>query len=392
MPRDGRTDYAQASDIRSRSWLEYRRDMKRKAIVELEIVEWLQKIIQYQYPNERVSVEKAGSDKFLWFLRAGGISRDPDYRASIGSRTVELEFQYASQPDLRQYDFKVSKVAKKNRRTGRREPIQGKQFIYIHMILKKYALIDPEWIFKHGNLGPVPAWGSREAYRVPSKLFEAILHEDRDLPDVISKIYAKLNLLEFQFQQFELFSNSLGNEIKKALEDHESLTISTHDLHSLFLSCFMLSYLKIHLDDPASFLKLLTKHLRLEMSMKEVGLFAYCLDYLYFGIEPPANTNTPGMLPDVIRVIGQAIKHLTKVVNFSYRPEGFYLSSQGANKLDETRYAVFALSLFEDIIQDAIHYYNQRTFGSFGPIKKIFDSIPNITLVSDFLQDYARGD
>ena len=380
MPRDGRTDYAQSSDIKSRSWLEYRRDMKKKAIAELEIVDWLQKIVEFQYPYERVSVEKAGSDKFLWFLRAGGISRDPDYRASIGSRTVELEFQYASQPDLNQYDFKVSKVAKKNRGTGRREPIQGKQFIYIHMILKKYALIDPEWIFKNGDLGPVPAWGSREAFRVPSKLFEAILQEDRDLPAVISRIDAKLRLLEFQFQQFELFSNSLGNEIKKALEDHESFTISTHDLHSLFLSCFMLSHLKIHLDDPAGFLRLLTKHLRLDMSMEDVGLFAYCLDYLYFGFEPPATTNTHRKLPDVIGGIGQAIEHLTKVVASSYHPEGFYLSNQGTNKLDDTRYAVFALSLFEDIIQDAIHYYNQRTFGLSGPIRRIFDSIPSITL------------
>jgi hypothetical protein len=37
--RDPKTTYAQSSDIRSRTYLEYRKDMKRKAIVELEVLE-----------------------------------------------------------------------------------------------------------------------------------------------------------------------------------------------------------------------------------------------------------------------------------------------------------------------------------------------------------------
>ena len=36
-----RTVYAQSSDIKSRSWLEYRQDMKKKAIAELEFLPYL---------------------------------------------------------------------------------------------------------------------------------------------------------------------------------------------------------------------------------------------------------------------------------------------------------------------------------------------------------------
>jgi len=41
MKLDPKTQYAQSSDIKSRTYLEYRKDMKRKAIAELEILDWL---------------------------------------------------------------------------------------------------------------------------------------------------------------------------------------------------------------------------------------------------------------------------------------------------------------------------------------------------------------
>lgn len=41
MQQDAKTIYAQSSDIKSRTYLEYRKDMKQKAIAELEIFPWL---------------------------------------------------------------------------------------------------------------------------------------------------------------------------------------------------------------------------------------------------------------------------------------------------------------------------------------------------------------
>jgi hypothetical protein len=70
---DAKTIYAQSSDIKGRDYLQYRKDMKRKAIAELEIVEWLQKKMQEIFPGKTVTVSKARGDKFIWFLRKGGV-------------------------------------------------------------------------------------------------------------------------------------------------------------------------------------------------------------------------------------------------------------------------------------------------------------------------------
>lgn len=42
MKLNGKTIYAQSSDIKSRTYLEYRKDMKKKAIAELEVLDWLE--------------------------------------------------------------------------------------------------------------------------------------------------------------------------------------------------------------------------------------------------------------------------------------------------------------------------------------------------------------
>ncbi len=113
MKQDAKTTYAQSSDIKSRTYLEYRRDMKKKAIAELEVLGWLKKKVKQLYPGKKTKVYKSGGDKFLWFLRKGGVSRKPDFIAEIDNEKIEFEFQYAEKTDLEFYDFKVSKVAKK---------------------------------------------------------------------------------------------------------------------------------------------------------------------------------------------------------------------------------------------------------------------------------------
>ena len=80
-----------------------------------------------------IVVEKYGGDKFLWFLREGGITREPDFIAYVGEKEkLFVEFQYADKEDLQFFDFKISKVAKKKR--GRREkriPYDDRIFLYI---------------------------------------------------------------------------------------------------------------------------------------------------------------------------------------------------------------------------------------------------------------------
>jgi len=130
MKLNGKTIYAQSSDIKSRTYIEYRKDMKKKAIAELEVLEWLANRVKELYQSKRVKVYKSGGDKFLWFLRKGGVSREPDFIAEIDGEKIEFEFQYAEKADLEFYDFKVSKIAKK--KGDRRKPIEDKFFVYIH--------------------------------------------------------------------------------------------------------------------------------------------------------------------------------------------------------------------------------------------------------------------
>lgn len=84
--------------------------MKKKAIAELEVLKWLGSKVKQLYPKKRVKVYKSGGDKFLWFLRKGGVSRESDFIADIDKEEIKFEFQYAEKADLKFYDFKVSKV------------------------------------------------------------------------------------------------------------------------------------------------------------------------------------------------------------------------------------------------------------------------------------------
>jgi hypothetical protein len=67
--RDPKTTYAQSSDIRSRTYLEYRKDMKRKAIVELEVLEWLENKLKELYPRKEVKkMSTFGIHRLDWLM------------------------------------------------------------------------------------------------------------------------------------------------------------------------------------------------------------------------------------------------------------------------------------------------------------------------------------
>ena len=58
MAIDSKTVYAQSSDIKSRTYLEYRKDMKKKAIAELEIIDWLENKLKELYNNKIIKCNK----------------------------------------------------------------------------------------------------------------------------------------------------------------------------------------------------------------------------------------------------------------------------------------------------------------------------------------------
>lgn len=140
---DSKGVYAQSSDIKSRTYLEYRLDMKKKAIVELEVISWLANKLKEIHKTDDVTVEKSGGDAHMWFLRSGRISGEPDYVANINGKKQFFEFQYANQNDLPFYDFKVSKVGKKIK--GKRVPHADREFLYIIKPSSEFAFFSPEW-------------------------------------------------------------------------------------------------------------------------------------------------------------------------------------------------------------------------------------------------------
>ena len=177
MKKDAKTVYAQSSDIKSRTYLEYRRDMKKKAISELEINDWIQGKLQQANPSVPVKISKAGGDAFLWFLRRGGVTRAPDYQAYIGGKKYDLEFQYAENSDLPFFDFAVSKISKKERKTTIIRPHTDRQILYVLKDKKLFALIEPSWIAENSEIGFVAAW-RKDAYRVPAQQFLKLFSPD----------------------------------------------------------------------------------------------------------------------------------------------------------------------------------------------------------------------
>ena len=192
--KDAKAAYAQSSDIKARTFREYRRDMKKKAIAELEFLPILQGMLS------PATVEKHGADAELWFLQQRGkITQAPDYRAVWpDGREFLYEFQYAEEVEgLNFFDFKVSKVGKKAK--GKRAPHEGREFFYVVKPGAQYAFIPPRWIMENGREGPVPAWGSRPAYRVPEDVFRAILRDgDSDMARVIAAVDDKICCCNFK--------------------------------------------------------------------------------------------------------------------------------------------------------------------------------------------------
>jgi len=370
---DGKAIYAQSSDIKSRTYLEYRKDMKRKAIAELEILEWLKGKIKRIYPNKQINVFKSGGDKFLWFLRKGGVSREPDFIAEIDNKKIGIEFQYAEKEDLEFYDFKVSKITKKKH--GKRKPIEDKLFVYIHKPLLKYAIFKPEWVMKNGEYGMVEAWRSY-AFRVPKNKFKKILVSDKSLRMLCKRIDAKNFILNFQHELIDINKEKLSYLLQGVIDENRIVKIIPKDLDSFFKVCFVLDNLNKIPRNANLWLIYLLSYIKDDITLKDISEITYCIDFLYSKIELKQN--------ELSQLISK-VKELFKIIKRYSQKDGSYRSSIKASPLDETRYTLFAINLLEDLIQDIIFYYSVREL---KPIKKIYENIENIQKTYNLIRNH----
>ncbi len=368
--------YAQSSDIKARTYIEYRRDMKKKAIAELEIKDWLEKKLKEEYKREDISVEKYGGDKFLWFLRKGGVTREPDFIVKIGNdEKLLIEFQYADREDLPFFDFKISKVAKKVK--GERVPYDDRLFLYILKKSLRYALIKPKWIVEHGKIGVVPAWGSRQAYRVPRDIFESILKEDKSLKPVINRMDVKIKILNFQHELLNIWENKLSKELQSVIDEEKLVKIVPKTLGGFFKVCFILDHLKKVPENSKLWLIYLLSYANMNLKLKEIAKLVYSIDFVYSKIQQFEENE--------LNELTNKINALMNLITSYYSPEkGLYTSSIDESPLEETRYALFSINLLEDIIQDSIYYHNAK----FKPITKIYQHVIEPEKVADALSDY----
>lgn len=364
MAIDSKTVYAQSSDIKSRTYLEYRKDMKKKAIAELEIMDWLENKLKELYKNKSIKVNKSGGDEFLWFLRKGGISRKPDFVADINGEKKEFEFQYAEKEGLEFYDFKVSKVARRNKDKSL-EPIKNKSVIYIYKPQRKYAIIETEWIFKNSKIDMVEAWRT-SAFRVPKAKFEEILKYDPGLEQICKQIDAKNYILNFQHYLIDIYKDKLSALLEDVIDEDKIMNIIPNDLESFFEVCFILDNFNKVPHNTNLWLIYLLSYIKEEISLNEIAKIMYSIDFLYSKIELKIN--------ELNQLIGK-IKQLGEIIDKYYQNDGTYRSSLKESPLEETRYALFSLNLLEDLIQDIIYTYSIKEF---KPIKKIYQSIQNI--------------
>ncbi|MEM4337151.1 MAG: hypothetical protein QXG86_04065 [Candidatus Woesearchaeota archaeon] len=380
---DAKTIYAQSSDIKSRTYLEYRKDMKRKAIAELEILDWLQhKIKEYiiekiGYPFEKnIIICKSGGDKFLWFLRKGGITREPDFIAEMENKKIEIEFQYAEKSGLNFYDFKVSKVAKK--KDGQRIPIENKIFVYVHKPLIKYAIFEPKWIVENGNYGIVEAWRSY-AYRIPKDKFEKILKDDDQLKDICTSIDVKNFLLNFQHDLIEIIREKFSGLLQGIIDDKKIVKLIPYNLDSFFKICFVLDHIQKVPRNANLWLIYLLSYVNESLDLEKIFQITYCIDFLYSKIELKENE---------LNQLVPKIEELLRMIDKFAQENGSYTSSAKISPIEETRYALFSINLIEDITQDIIFYYQVRNL---EPITKIFMNIKNLQKTFSFLKEAQKS-
>ena len=375
-----RTVCAQSSDIRSRSWLEYRRDMKKKAIAELEFLPYLQGLLANRHGDGALLVRKHGGDAQLWFDASGrGVNQDPDYLAYWGDGETRLyEFQLAEETaGLRFFDFKEAKVGKKQRGLPR-EPYTDRDFFYIIKDAMQYAFIAPEWIARNERISGVPAWGNRTAYRVPRDVFLPVfMNGGEELEQVVNVVDDKNYLLEFQAEFMEQEARRLSRALQQVVDEERLLSIVPRTLEGFYRVCFLLDRIGKQPDTPGVWLDYLMSFFNDAMSAVELARYIYALDFLYFKCRSVQENERVALES----AITQAMAYIER--RFATAGEGMLTTSPNEAPIDAMRQIIFAINLIEDIRQDAA-----VNFGAATPqVRTIFDTIPDVPLTAAYIRN-----
>lgn len=371
---DAKGVYAQSSDIKSRTYLQYRSDMKRKAIVELEVVDWFEAKLKELHATDDVTVEKSGGDAHIWFLRSAKISGEPDYVARIDDEKRQFEFQYANDENLPFYDFKVSKVGRKVR--GQRVPHADREFLYLLMPSNRFAVFSPAWVMQNGKEAGVPAWGNRTAFRVPGDTFSAIFQADPALAKEIASIKRKIAFLETQSKFIENESEKLSGQLQSVVDHEATFKIVPKTLGGFYKACFLMDQLKKRPENDSVWLVYGASFYSDDLNSRELARLIYALDFLYGG-SADLDAHVLNSVVDVMRKITVRIDSMQK----QNLQTGADLSPR-----EEIVNFLFIVNLYEDIIQELRCLY---AVDCFPPVGKIFQTLKNPDSIFKQISSYG---
>ena len=364
--KDSKGVYAQSSDVKSRSYLEYRCDMKKKAIAELEIMDWFEEKLKRLHNTNEVVLSKSGGDAHIWFLRSAKISGEPDYVACINGEKKRFEFQYASQDDLPFYDFKVSKVGKKVK--GQRIPYTDRNFLYIIKPLCGFAVFPPQWVAENGTEAGVPAWGNRTAFRVPGNLFKTIFEYDDELSKVLEVIDIKNKLLEMQYSFIQNENHKFSVELQEIVDQEKEYNIIPKTLDGFYKACFLMSSIKEYPTNHSLWLVFGASFYSDQLNSLELARLIYSLDFLYGG-SGELEENTLNVFVETMQKI---TTHLAMAEGNEFK------TNVNLSPHEEVVNFLFAVNLYEDIVQELRFLYGVDCFPSVG---KIFQSINDVCFI-----------
>ncbi len=369
--------YAQFSDSRGRTLDEYRRDMKRKAILELELLDWLENYLKKAHKTPEISVKKAGSDEALWFIRKGRLTTDPDYEVRIGSTVYKYELQSINTEPIPFVDFKVSKVTRK--RDEKRIPKEDISFMCVRFKEPSFAVVDANWIVENGAISQVPAW-RREAYRVPFEEFS--FSQDTELGKILEIVRCKEIILEYQYQALIQSERIVSQEIDYSVERGTQYQLIPTSLDDFYRACVLMRALG---ETPSNIFAWLSRALSFAEgahTLKSAFQFIYSLDYIYFCIEPDAP------IP-VLKDIVSLLHSILSLASSSYREDGSYSSNNSPTPCEDTRRACYIFSTVEDIVQDIVCYRSNEIENlgiTISPVNKIFEGMNDALITARFIQ------
>lgn len=359
MPSKSRTTFAQSSDVRARSLSQYRFDMKKKAILELEVLEWLEGHLKSRNPGARVSVGKWGGDAAHWFGRDDDSVRgDPDYKARIDDRVDLYELQSSEGDGLKFFDFKVSKVGPKVR--GRRIPYEDRRFLYVVKSPPRFRFLTPAWVFENGSEGAVPAWGNRIAFRVPRDKFLVGFREDGRLGEALERVALKARACTLPRRWLRFEADALSDEVEDAFARASEFRFVPRSAGGLHRACLVLRHAEREPEDPAEWLRFLFSLRTEEAGAEGLARLVLALDFLYLCI--PA-----GEFPEDLR---PALVDFLRSVRL--RIEALRPAPGGAAPGErECAALLFAADAYEDIAQYAVQQGDEQT----PPIMKIYQTL-----------------